>query len=812
MTTFLQDLRYAGRLLRKSPLFTAIAVATLALGIGLNTAVFSAIDAMLLRPIPGVRDATELVQLYRKWPGLDYGSTSVPHYLDVRTRATDVFAEVAVWDFAPLNLSTAGRTERIMGQMVSASFFRVLGVNAARGRTFTADEDTKPGAHPIAVVSHSGWQGVFGGDPQIVGRTIVLNGHRYTIVGVTPPEFRGPIPLVAPALWVPLMQIAQVMPSSARRLEDRGNNYLNSIARLRPGVSIERARDRMKAIVAELRELYSEEYKESEILLLSQSEAGIHPRFHGAQVALSTVVMAVVVMLLLIACVNVANLFLARARDRGREMAVRLSVGASRARLVRQLLTESLVFSITAGVAGLALGWGVISIVNRVRLPVDIAIEPDLRLNAPVLLFTLGVSVVTGLLFGLVPALQATRASLVPALKGEAAASGSRSRMSRPLVVAQMALSLILLVCSGLFLRNLRAATSIDKGFDSDNLLIAGLDPGLQGYDRARSEQFYRRLLERLRAMPGVRSAALAEEVMLGLGQQDRGVEIPGYTPAKNEKMSIDYNIVSPGYFATMGIRLLRGREFTASDDSAAQGALVVNQRFADRFWPGQDALGKRVGIGGREHVIVGLVPTGKYHTLGEAPLEFLYLPLAQAWKASLTINVRTAGDPAAFAPRLRAEVAALDRDLPLTDLRTMNSFLGVALFPARIVGAVLGVFGLLGLVLAAVGIYGVMSYSVAQRTREIGIRMAIGAARAQVVRLVMGQGMRLVVAGAGIGLVGALAASRLLRGVLYGSSVVDPVAFVGVPLGLTAVAMLAIWIPARRAASVDPMRALRSE
>ena len=812
MTTLLQDLRYAGRLLRKSPLFTGIAVATLALGIGLNTAVFSAIDAMLLRPIPGVRRASEIVQLYRKWPGLDYGSTSVPHYLDVRARSSDVFASVAVWDFVPLNLSTAGRTERIMGEMVSASLFPTLGVTAARGRVFTPDEDSTAGAHPVVVLSHSGWQSVFGGDPQIVGRAIVLNGQRYTIVGVTPPEFRGPIPLVTPVLFVPLMQIAQVMPSAGRRLDDRGNNYLNTIARLRPGVSIERARDRMKAIVTELRELYPEEYKESGILLLSQAEAGIHPRFHGAQVALSTVVMAVVVMLLLIACVNVANLFLARARDRGREMAVRLSVGASRGRLVRQLLTESLVFSLVAGAAGLALGWGVISIVNRVRLPVDIAIDPDLRLNAPVLLFTLGVAIVSGLLFGLVPALQATRASLVPALKGEAAAGGGRSRMSRPLVIAQMALSLILLVCSGLFIRNLRAATSIDKGFDSENLLIAGLDPGLQGYDRARAEEFYRRLLERLKAMPNVRAVALAEQVVLGLGKQDRGIEIPGYSPSPSEKMSIDYNVVSPGYFATMGIRLLRGRDFTERDDASAQGALIVNQRFADRFWPRQDALGKRVRLGGRDHVIVGLVPTGKYHTLGEAPLEFMYVPLTQEWPASLTINVRTAGDPAAFAPRLRVEVAALDPDLPLTDLRTMNAFLGVALFPARIVGAVLGVFGLLGLALAAVGMYGVMSYSVAQRTREIGIRMAIGAARSEVVRMVMEQGMRLVVIGAAIGLAGALGASRLLRGVLYGSSVVDPVAFIAVPLVLIAVAMLAIWIPARRAAGVDPMRALRSE
>jgi predicted permease len=374
--------------------------------------------------------------------------------------------------------------------------------------------------------------------------------------------------------------------------------------------------------------------------------------------------MAVVVMLLLIACVNVANLFLARARDRGREMAVRLSVGASRSRLVRQLLTESLVFSVVAGAAGLSLGWGVISIINRIRLPIDTTIEPDLRLSIPVLVFTLVVAVVSGFLFGLVPALQATRPSLVPALKGEAAAGGSRSRMSRPLVVAQMALSLILLVCSGLFLRNLRAATSIDKGFVSDNLLVAGLDPGLQGYNRARTDDLYRRLLGRLRDMPGVRFAALAEDVVLGLGQQDRGIEVLGYTPAPNERMSIDYNVVSPDYFATMGIRLLRGREFTARDDSTAAGALIVNQRFAERFWPGQDVLGKRVRLGSRDHTIVGLVPTGKYHSLGEAPLEFMYLPLAQGWRSRRLCAARASRDRRARS-RLAAHRPADDERLP---------------------------------------------------------------------------------------------------------------------------------------------------
>jgi len=810
MTTFLHDLRYAGRLLRKSPLFTGIAILTLALGIGMNTAVFSAVEMMLLRPLPGVSEPWRIVQLFRTWPGFPYGANSPGHYRDVRDRSRDVFSGVAAWDFVGLNLSMGGRTERITGQIVSANLFSTFGARAERGRTFSADEDSTPNAHAVAVLSHAGWQSVFGGDPTIIGRTMLLNGHRYTVVGVMASEFRGPAPIVVPVLWVPLTQLAEIEPG--RRYDDHDNNYLNMVARLQRGVTIERARDRMQAIVNQLREIYPADYDKSGINVLTQAEAGIHPKFHSTQVALSTVVMTVVVLLLLIACVNVANLFLARARDRQREMAVRLSLGAGRVRLVRQLLTESFVFSLLAGAAGILVASGVISLVNRVQLPIDIPIDPDLRLNASVLLFTLGVALVTGMLFGLVPALQATRPSLVPALKGEAPAGGSRARMSRPLVIAQVALSLILLVCAGLFVRNLRAAATLEKGFTSDNLLLASVDPGLNGYNRARIDDFYRRLLARLRDMPGVRAAALGMDVILGLSGSDTGVEIPGYTPAKNERMNVDYNIVSPGYFAAVEMRLLRGRDFTTNDDSSAAAVLIVNQRFVDRFWPGQQAIGKRIRVGGRDHTIVGVVATAKYHSLGEPATPFMYMPLEQNWHAAMAIHIRTLGDPAAFAPRLRAEVAALDPDLPVGDLRTMNTFLGVALFPARIVGAVLGMFGLLGLVLAAVGVYGVMSYSVSQRTREIGIRMAIGAAQQQVVRLVMRQGMNLVIIGTMIGLAGAFIASRLLHGLLYGAPSIDLVAFTVVPATLLGVALLAIWIPARRAAGVDPMRALRAE
>jgi predicted permease len=814
MSALIHDLRLARRMLVKNPLFTAVVVITLALGIGLNTAVFSAIDALLLRPLPGVRAPDELVQVYRSWPGdMKYGSNSVPHYYDLRARSGDVFSGVAVWDFEAMNLSSAaGRPERVLGMMVSANFFSLLGVTPARGRTFVPQEDSGRGAHPVAVISYPTWKRLFGGDSAVVGKTLILNGTSYSIVGVAPQAFKGIIPVITPTLWVPLMQYDQVRLGQRSTFDVRGNNNMNVIARLKPGVGLKAASDRMNQVVAQLRTEYPDDYKENGITLVPQSQAGIHPMFKSAEVGISSVVMAVVAILLLVACVNVANLFLARARDRAREMAVRLSLGATRGALIRQLLTESLVFAGVSALAGLGVAVWAIHLGNQISVPYDIDFRADLRLSPTVLAFTIAISLATGVLFGIAPALQATHPSLIPALKGEAPAGASRSRISSGLVVAQMALSIVLLVCAGLFLRNLKAATAADKGFVSDHLLITEVDPGLQGYDRARTEDFYRRLTERLGAIPGVRAVGFAEYVPLGFSENDSFVTIPGYVPSGKEFMSVQNNAVAPGYFEAMGIPILKGRGFAAQDDSAGRAVVVVNQRFVDHYLAGKDPIGQTVHSRGKDHTIIGVVPTGKYLRLGEDPTAFMYFAQAQHWDAGMTVHVRTTGDPTAFIPVLRAEVAALDPTLPLSNVRSMESHLGIALLPARLSGAVLGIFGILGLVLAAVGIYGVMAYSVAQRTREIGIRMAIGAAAGDVVRLVMRQGMALVLAGTAIGLAGAVAASRLIRGILYGSGANDPLTFVAVPLVLMGVAMLATWIPARRASAMDPLLALRQE
>lgn len=807
------DLRYAWRMLTKRPGFTAVVVLTLALGIGLNTAVFSAVEALVLRPLPGARAPESLAQLFRTYPGDQiYGSFSVPHFQDVQARSKDVLEDVAVWAFIDFSITANGEPTRIFGQIASANLFDVLGVQPAQGRTFVPAEAEGRGAHPVVVLSDHGWRTVFGGDPNIVGQDILLNGLSYTVVGITPPEFVGPMPMVAPVLWAPLMQLDQLSRVDYSRLDARGNNFMNAVARVRPGVTTEQLQARLTAINAELEREYPQMYARTGMHVVPQLEAGLHPSFRDQSLGLSGAVLAVVVLLLLVACVNVANLFLARGQDRAREMATRLALGARRRVLLRQLLVESLAYGLLAGAVGMLVAKWAIGLANGIQVPVDIAFSPRLDLSPRVLGFSFLLALVTGIVVGLVPALRATRPSLVPALKGEAPAGGSRSRLMRGLIVAQMSLSLVLLVCAGLFLANLRNATAADKGFRADGVVMAEMDPGLLGASRAATLDFYDRLLLRLQSTPGVQAAGLIDNIPLGFSNSDRGVEIPGYVPGENERMNIKYASVSPGYFEAMGIPMVAGRAFTAADDSAAAPTLVVNERFAERFWPGQPAEGRIVRTGGRDFTVVGVVPTGKYERLGEGPTAFMFFAQRQMFRSGMNLVVRTTGDPASLLPVLRQEVRALNPNLPVANARTMDSHLGIALLPARITGVALAVFGALGLLLAAVGMYGVMSYSVVQRTREIGIRMAVGAAAKDVVFLLVRQGLRLVLIGIALGLAAALLASRLLQAVLYGGGGADPFTFIVVPLLLLLVSAFATWAPARRAAHVHPAITLRAD
>lgn len=813
MNQLRQDLAYAFRQLRRRKLFSAMVIATLAIGIGLNAAVFSAVDATLLRPLPGVERSDELLQLYRTFPGETFGSLSVPDIFDLRERAGEAFRGLAGWTFATVNLTSSGEAQVVPAHLVSANYFDVLGVRPALGRFFLPEEDSGPLAHPVVVLSDRVWRQRFGADRRVIGRRVVMNGRSMEIVGVAPADFHGALPVIRPGLFVPLMQLDQIRPAFAGSLTDRGHRFMNGIARLRPGVTPDQASLRLAAAVTDLRQAYPEAFKDIGIHVVPQSQAGVHPSFRRAQIALSAVVMALVAILLLIACVNVANLFLARAHERAQEVAVRVAVGASRSRLIRQLLTESSVLSGISGLLGLGVALFAIRLTEQIRFP-GIDFTPDLRLSPPVLAFSLAVTVATALLFGLLPAWQSTRPSLVPALKGESAGGASKSRATRALVVAQMALSIILLVSAGLFAVNLRSAEALDKGFATENRLVASLDPSLQGYSRAEIEAFYFQLLERLRGNPEVRSAALMSVAPLSLNSSDSTVSIPGYTPREGERMSIHHSRVSPGYFEALGIPMLRGRGFNEGDTAEAMPAIIVNQRFADRFWPGQEPLGRTVRMGRqspRDFVVVGVTPTGKYRSLGEAPLPYMYFPQSQQWTPAMTIVVHTKGPSLSIASALRSEVRALNPDIPLMAVSSLEEALGVALLPARLSGWVLGIMGLLGLVLASVGIYGVMAYSVSRRTREMGVRVALGARPDEVASLVMREGLGLVGVGTILGLFGALGASRLLRSALYGAEGSGFV-FLAVPILLMTVSAFAIWNPARRAAGVDPILALRSE
>ncbi len=813
MGDLLQDLRYSFRMLVKNPVFTAAAVLTLALGIGLNAATFSAVNGILLRPLPGAEEPERLVQLYRQWPGLDYGSNSIPHYQDLRDRGGEVFEHVAAWYFAPMSLSAGGRSERIMGLLVSANFFQTYGVAPAVGRFFIpGEEDRGPGARPVAVLGHGFWEERFGGDPSVVGRTMVLNGHPFQVVGVAPEAFDGPVTYASIPIYVPLMMQMEIDPGR-NLIESRGNSMMNVVARLRDGTTLQQAQERMDALLLQLRDELPDHYdNQLGMLMVPQMDAGIHPMFRSAQVGMSAVMMAVVSLLLLIACVNVANLFLARARERRREMGIRLSLGAGRRRILQQLLTESLVFGILAALAGLGLAGLAVRVLSNVRLPVDGPWAFSVGIDGRVLAFTLAVSLVATVLFGLAPALEATRTDMAAAVKGETGGR-SRSRASNTLVVLQMALSLLLLISSGLFLRSLQGATRIDPGFDDPGrVVLASVAPGLQGYDQARSRAFLDRLLEDVAALPGVSAVGLSDWLPLGLNSSDRSVEIPGYEFSEGELRSINYARVSEGYLEAMGVSLVEGRTFTRQDDATGPPLIIVNRRFAERFWPGQSALGKVVRTGGRDWTVVGVVETGKVRSLGEAPTEFMYFPHRVLFAAGVSLVVRAASDPRVVLQPLRETIRSADPDMPVFDVRTMEDHMGIALLPARLGGTVLGLFGLLGLVLAAVGIYGVMAYSVAQRTRELGIRIALGSDRAAVLGLVLREGLRLTLVGVVIGLASAAVAARLVGGLLYGVRPLDPVAFSVVPLTLVVVAALAIYLPARHAAGVDPIRALKTE
>ena len=818
MAALLQDLRFGARLLARHKAMTAVVVMSLALGIGANTTIFTIVNAVLLNPLP-VRDASTLVRVVttelRNGVVQPLGAISRPNAVDVAAK-NDVFDRVAISGFAGVTLTGSGEPEPVFAQLVSGNYFDVLGPSLAAGRTFRADEDTTPGASPVVVLGYGLWQRRFGGDPAAVGRALTLNGRPFTVIGVTREGFRGTATFGGPELWVPMSMYREVLSGQAVQFHDsRRGLFYEAVARLKPGVSVQQAQASMQAFGKGLEEAFPTDFRGRSLAVRSLAEGTFPPAFQQQLVLAGTVLMAVVGLVLLIACANVANLLLARAAARRQEIAVRLSVGANRTRLVRQLLTESVLLAGLGGVGGIVVAYWARAVIWAYRPAFVPATAIDLNFDARVIAFTVGVSLFTGLVFGLAPALQGSRADLVTELKDRTSApSGSRwFGVRNVLVMAQVALSFIALAGAGMFLRSLLNAQAIDTGFDGRRHAVLFINPGTQGFDESRTRELYRRILDRLQGTPGVESATLATGVPLFGGGLGRTVFRDGQDAKdpRNGRMT-QVNQVAGGYFDTMQIPIVRGRGITAADRQNGAPVVVINEAMAKQIWPDEDPVGRTLRIFGVETdwQIVGVARTIKYNFVGEDPTSMLYLPLEQNFAAQAAVQVRTAGDPSSALGTVRRELQQMEPGLALTNVSTYDDVLHQSLWAPRMAAWLLGIFASLALLLAAVGLYGVLAYSVTQRTRELGIRMALGAREGDVRGMVVRQGLLLALAGLVPGVLVSWALSRTITRLLYGVAPGDLVTFTVVPVMLAVVAVAATLLPAWRASRVDPAVALR--
>ena len=816
MKTLFQDVRYGLRMLWKTPGFTIVAVVSLALGVGLNTAIFSIVNVMLIRPVPMVKDHGRVVWLR--------APISYPDYLDYRDKTRSFEGMAAATGTSEFSLQGTGGPEVIKGEFVTENYFDVLKVGALKGRTFAKDEGQTP--TPVVVLSEHLWRAHFDSDSGIIGRQISLNGLSFTVIGVASKDFIGTEAGLNRELWLPLRMQPVLNPPETVRAADpassrflsRDSHWLAVFARLAPGVSREQAGTDLNNVARNVAEAYqgratAETLRSVQLLTMS---GGLDPRDQAEALPLVGIVMAVVALVLLIACANIAGLLLARAAVRRRETAIRQALGATRPRLVRQWLTESVLLGIGGGALGLVLAlWANQLLISYLQTTPLASL--DLGLDWRVLAFTLLVSVVTGIVFGLAPAVQAARVDIVTSLKSEDAqrAGSRRSRLRTAFVTAQVTMSVVLLVCAGLFIRSLQSANTIDPGFRVDRALTVPINLGLLRYKESDGENFYRNLLARVQAQPGVESASLVRFAQLGLAYAQFQVFVEGRDLKDDEGFSTGFNVVGPNYFKTMETPLLRGRDFSDADRKGAPAVVVINQTLATTLWPNEDALGKRVSVSGPKGPfleVVGVARDGKYRSLGETPHPYIYQPLLQSYDPKVILVVRSTGEPQSVVTPVREQIRVLDANLPIADVKTLREQVDLSLFPSRVAAWTLGGFGVLALLLAAIGIYGVVSYSVAQRTREIGLRRALGAKESDVLKLVLGEGFFVISIGLALGLLVAFGATRLIAGFLYGVAPTDPLTFVGVPVLLGLIALGACYIPARRATKVDPLVALRYE
>ena len=816
-----QDLRYGTRMLLKNPGITFVVILALALGIGANTAIFSVVDAVLLRPLP-YPESDRLVFLNETTKTMDEISVAYPNFVDWRNQ-NHVFENIGVYNRSSYNLTGVGEAERIVTGQVSADMFAALRVTPALGRLFTNDED-KPGASPVVVLSYPLWQRRFGGQASILNQPLTLNGKSYTVIGIMPPDFRFPS---RAEMWVPVGQL-----SGAPDWQLRGNHPgLYGVARLKPGVSFAQAKAEMDLIAANLANQYNESNAGNGI--------GVRPLlevFVGDIRRALWVLFAAVAFVLLIACANIANLLLARAQSRQKEMAIRSAMGAGRWRIARQLLTESVLLALIGGTIGMLIAqWGIRLILYI--SPAAIPRSTEISLNWRVLIFTIGLAFVTGILFGLVPALQAGVVDVHETLKETGRGTSGRHWLRSSLVVVEVATTLVLLIGAGLMIRSFYRLQKVNPGFSYEHLTSFSVSLPDKKYTTAEQrEQFYGQLLEKVRALPGVEATAAATGLPLGNNGWQTGFVVDGRPrPPRDQTPLMEACLVTPDYFRAMNIPLKRGRYFTDQDnrswiagkdlsqleeverDVAGMNAIIIDEEFARRYWPNEDAVGKRIAMGNEKHpmflTVLGVVGRVKMEGLSQDSKRVQgYFAFAQNPSSDMTVILKAAGDPNQLIAAVRQQVKTVDPDQPIYSIRTMDEIRAESVAPERLNLTLLSIFAGIALVLAIVGIYGVMSYSITQRTHEIGIRMAIGAQPRDVFKMVIGQGMMLALIGVGIGLVGAFGLTRLMTTMLFGVEPTDPATFAAIAVLLTGVALVACYVPGRRATKVDPVVSLRYE
>jgi predicted permease len=810
-----QDLRYGVRMLLKHPGFTFIAVLTLALGIGVNTALFSVVNAVLLRPLP-YAEPERLVQLYEAnaQQGYDRFAFSLANFVDHRDQQTG-FEQMAAYFRRDANLTGAGEPERVQVAVVSTSLFPLLRVQPLLGRGFLTEEGT-PGKHRVAVLSYGLWQRRFGADPGILNQPITLGGNVYTVVGVLPAHFQFPDPFGNNPLSdaTPKVDLLTPLAYDPKDLGDRGSHFLMVLARLRPGVELAQAQTELRAIAGRLEEQYPDRNKGWTVNVFTLQDEMVRT----VRPAL-LLLLAAVAFVLLIACANVSNLLLARAAARQKEMAVRLALGASRSRLLRQLLTESLLLALSGGAAGLALAyWAMRAFISF--SPANVPRTDEIRLDAVALLFTFGTTLLTSVAFGLLPALQASKPDVNTTLKEGGRQAGSRAGNPRTrslLVVAEVALSLLLLIGAGLMIRTFISFQHVNPGFRTDNLLTMKLALPLSKYPEPQQQvAFYQQVIERVRALPGVQEVGAVSDLPLAEGGYFTFIIEGRQSASAQDDPSAVWRAINPDYFRTMGMQLRRGREFTEHDQPGEVEVVVINETMAASFWPGEDPIGKRIQIYDQQPMpwreIVGVVNDTKQFGLDAPTKPEIYVPFSQRPRASMTLIAHTATGPEQLTDAMRAAVRAVDPGQPVYRVSTMEQFFSAHVAGPRATMFLMGALAIAALILAAVGIYGVIAYAVTQQAHEIGIRMALGATQRDVLRLVVGQGITLTLIGVVIGLAGAFVLTRLMKSLLFGVSATDPATFTVIALLLTGVGLLACYIPARRATKVDPLVALRYE